>query len=91
MTQYSVWTFNDDPGWVRQNGTREMALFGGQPLSTARQACQRLLMIAPESVFEIRDERGDTVTAFDIRPSIVAPQPERPARRPLGRRETKHA
>lgn len=84
---YSVWTTNDDPAWVARNGTNEMVLFGGQQhLSTARKTCERLLIIAPDKVFEIRDGSNQVISTFELRPAIRTPGGAQPKRRALGSR-----
>lgn len=84
--QHSVWTYNDDPEWRARNaGAPDMLLTVGLSLGNARVLVDRLMILLPGNVFEVKDIRNKVVSRFEVRPAITPGQPRK--RRSLGTRE----
>lgn len=75
----SVWTHNHDPAWLERNtGISDMVITDAMPHDRARFAAQRMHLLRPDLVFELRDVHGTVV-------DTVGEQPK-PKRRTLGTR-----
>lgn len=83
----SVWTYNDDPGWYRRAGERDMNLADHMLMGQARYLCQQLLILNPAGKFEIRNEHKIVLATFENRPAIETPGGPQPKRRALGNRQ----
>lgn len=85
MNSVSVWTYNDDPGWVRRNDGPEMVVCDHLSMGQARFLCQQLLILNPAGKFEIRDGARAVLCTFENRAPLESS--DRPRRRTLGNRQ----
>lgn len=78
-TQVSVWTHNHDPAWLETNTQiSDMVLTNAMSFDWAVFTAQRMHLLRPDLVFELRDEHGTVV-------HTVGGQ-AKPKRRALGQR-----
>lgn len=99
---FSVWTYNEDPDWLKSHsGVPDMLIVDGLGLTAAHTVRERIEMIASTDAVEIRNVAGEivyTARSRDLKTNAavvmitsVGPRParrtDRPRRRPLGNRE----